>query len=179
MYVSQPLFATIGEGPEIVLIVLMTPPYKLQILSPHSAREEAFEILATELCERRWPVPAVVAEREIGASFADPWTRITGQQSRLGMQQRIYELREVKHTDYPRGAFKQATSDDLGLAKQWAKSFQDAWPQERVRRRTAKPSVLYKLLRGTGETDTQRLLSRGFLSSSSMTERNFVPFIPT
>ena len=126
MYGSQPLFATIGEGHEIALIVLMTPPHKLQILSPHGAREEAFEILTTELRERGWPVPAVIAEREIAESFADKWTRIAGQKSRLGTQQRIYELREVKHPDYPPGAFRQAASDDLGLAKQWAKSFQDA-----------------------------------------------------
>ncbi len=45
-YSSQPLFATVGESNAVDLIVLMTPPYKLQIFAPHGTEEKALEILA-------------------------------------------------------------------------------------------------------------------------------------
>ena len=122
-YGSQPLFATVGESDAIDLIVLMTPPYKLQILAPHGADEKAFEILARELHERRWPVPGLLAEETTALSFADSWSRVSGKRFQMGQQQRIYELREVSHPVYPPGEFKQAGLEDLELAREWSQAF--------------------------------------------------------
>jgi predicted GNAT family acetyltransferase len=122
-YGTQPLLATVGQGNTPDLIALMTPPYKLQILSPRGADAAAFEILARELHERKWPVPGLLAEETTALSFAENWTRVTGTRFQTGMKQRIYELREVSHPVYPRGEFKQAGLEDLELAREWSRSF--------------------------------------------------------
>ncbi len=124
-YGSQPLFATVGESNAIDLIVLMTPPHKLQILAPHEADEKAFEKLAAELHERRWPVPGVIAENAAAESFADKWTRITGKNFEMGKKQRIFELREVRHPVYPPGEFNRVTLEGLELAREWVRSFHE------------------------------------------------------
>ena len=122
-YGSQPLFATVGESNAVDLIVLMTPPYKLQIFAPHGTEEKALEILARELHERRWPVPGLLAEETTALSFADKWTRTTGKNFEMGKKQRIYELREVRHPVYPTGEFKRVVPEDLELAREWLAAF--------------------------------------------------------
>lgn len=122
-YGTQPLFATVGEGDTIALIVLMTPPHKLQILSLQEANKMASEILARELNERKWPVPGLLAEETTALSFAENWTRVTGTRFQTGKRQRIYELREVSHPLYPRGEFKQAGLEELELAREWFQAF--------------------------------------------------------
>jgi len=122
-YGSQPLFATLGEGAAPVLIALMTPPFKLQILSPEGAQESAFELLARELYKRNWPVPGVLAEEKTATAFADSWARVTGTKFEIGMRQRIYELRKVIHPAYPLGEFKRAGLEHMELALKWHQAF--------------------------------------------------------
>ncbi len=124
-YGSQPLFATVDKSNAIGLIVLMTPPYKLQIFAPHGTDEKAFEILARELHERRWPVPGLLAEETTALSFADKWIHITGKNFEMGKKQRIYELRKIRHPVYPPGEFKQAALENLALAREWARRFHE------------------------------------------------------
>lgn len=122
-YGTQPLFATIGNGNLLDLVVLMTPLYKLQVMATHRVSEAAFVLLAKELFEREWPVPAVIGTKEVAQTFAQKWSAITGRGIRVGREQRIYELREVNPPEYPSGMFRQATSDDLELAKEWTAAF--------------------------------------------------------
>ena len=124
-YGGRPLLATVGDGEDLDLMVLMTPPRNLQIVSPGGYRERATQILAAELHQRDWPVPGVMAERQVAQAFADHWGRIAGPRPRIGQQQRIYELRKVDHPDYPPGEFRPATIADLDLASEWIGSFHE------------------------------------------------------
>ena len=123
LYGTQPLFATIGNKNALDIIVLMTPPHKLQVMTTHRVSEAAFVLLAKELFEREWPVPGVVAAKEVAQAFAHKWSAISGRGNRVGARQRIYELREVNPPEYPRGMFRQATSEDIELASEWTSAF--------------------------------------------------------
>lgn len=122
-YGSQPLLATIARADALVLTALMTPPYKLQLMSPRPVSDEVIELLAEKLREGDWPVPAVIAERQLAERFAEEWTTRTGVGVHEGMRQRMYELREVVQPTDPGGEPRQATSDDQELARTWACSF--------------------------------------------------------
>ena len=123
-YGTQPFLATITDKKDIQLIALMTPPYKLQIASFCREPEKAVELLAANLRKGEWNVPAVLAEEEIAKCFASEWTKLTDCQSEHSMRQRIYQLRAVKHHDYPSGCFRRASAEDLSCAAKWMASFQ-------------------------------------------------------
>ncbi|MBW2173835.1 MAG: GNAT family N-acetyltransferase [Deltaproteobacteria bacterium] len=124
-YGTQAFFATIADKKNLVLIALMTPPHKLQIASFSSESTKAIELLASNLRKGDWNVPAVLAEEEIAKRFETEWNMLTGSQSEHGMRQRIYQLRAVKHHDYPSGYFRQAAAEDLSHAATWNASFHD------------------------------------------------------
>ena len=123
-YGTQPFLATITDKKDIQLIALMTPPYKLQIASFCREPEKAVELLTANLRKGEWNVPAVLAEEEIAKCFASEWTKLTDCQSEHSMRQRIYQLRAVKHHDYPSGCFRRASAEDLSCAAKWMASFQ-------------------------------------------------------
>jgi len=120
---SQPLLATVGESDAPVLIALMTPPYKLQITAGNDAWRDAVSLLVAELQARAWPVPAVIGRRDVAEALSRQWTTATGTPSRPGTEQRIYELREVHHPDYPPGNARKATIADLDTASELACAF--------------------------------------------------------
>jgi uncharacterized protein len=124
-YGTEPFLATIAAKKALQLIALMTPPYKLQIASFGNESTEAIELLASNLRQGDWNVPAIIAEEEIAKHFESEWKKLSGAQSEPGMRQRIYQLRAVKHHDYPSGCFRQTTAEDLSYAATWNASFHD------------------------------------------------------
>jgi predicted GNAT family acetyltransferase len=137
-YGTQPLFATIKDGADIQLVVLMTPPYRLQVLAPAAASANHFRILAKHLLSREWPVPAVLADEGAARSFASAWSALTGCPTRDGMRMCIYELRTVSEIAHAEGEFRQATTDDFDRAVEWSRAFNtdvmaDTEPDETAR----------------------------------------------
>lgn len=124
-YGKKPYLATVADNGDLQLIALMTPPHKLQVASFRGDSEKAVELLAFNLQKGGWKVPAVLAEKILAKHFEETWTVLTGVQSEQGMRQRIYQLRAVKHHDYPSGRFRQATVEDLNLAAAWNASFHE------------------------------------------------------
>lgn len=122
-YGSKPLVATVGEKDAPALVVLMTPPYKLQLTAATGDWPEAVGPLAAELHAGQWPVPAVIGRRDVANAFAAQWVTLTGCRSRPGAEQRIYELRQVNHPKCPPGDARRATIGDLVVARELACAF--------------------------------------------------------
>jgi GNAT superfamily N-acetyltransferase len=120
---SQPFYAAVEFKEDIALACLMTPPYKLQLVGPERVSMEALELVGSALRDGDWPVPAVLARKDIAFAFAEIWSRMTGVSGEEGMKQRIYELREVNPIPLPGGHIRPAETDDLDLVMGWAHAF--------------------------------------------------------
>jgi hypothetical protein len=101
----------------------MTPPYKLQLVAPGAVSEEAIRLVASALVDGNWPVPAVLARRDLASAFAWVFREMTGVSCEEGMNQRIFELRSVNPVPLPEGLFRPAGADDLDLVISWAHAF--------------------------------------------------------
>ena len=124
-YGSQPYLATIESGGSLRLAAVMTPPYKLQVYSEDDRDTAGFEMLAERLMQGKWNVPGVIARGTAAEAFASVWSRKTGVRCQTGMRQGVYELRKVVDPPYPPGDMTQATTQDMDLARQWARGFHD------------------------------------------------------
>ena len=120
-----PYYATVQSEARLEAAALMTPPYKLQILTEGDPEQAGLELLAEALLRGEWPVPGVMARQAAAEAFAGIWHDKTGVSCRMGMRQRIYELRQVVPPDYPPGELRPAEMEDLELAQQWARGFYD------------------------------------------------------
>jgi predicted GNAT family acetyltransferase len=122
---QAPFLATVSSS-GLELAAVMTPPFKLQLYAPGEPSQEALERLADGIQEARYPVPAVLAPETLGRRFAKIWCARSGADSRVGMRQRVYELREVQSIRLPPGQCRAATAADLELVRDWAHGFHAA-----------------------------------------------------
>jgi len=124
-YGSQPYLATVESVAALRVAAVMTPPYKLQIYSEDDRETTGLVLVADALWQGKWPMPGVMAREATAEAFASIWRHKTGESSRTGMRQGIYELRQVMHPQYPSGEFKQADLENMELVRQWASGFHD------------------------------------------------------
>jgi len=124
-YGSQPYLATVESASGLRVAAVMTPPYKLQIYSEDDRETTGLGLVADALWQGKWPVPGVMAREATAEAFASIWCPMAGANSRTGMRQGIYELRQVIHPKYPSGEFRQADLEDLELVRRWASGFHD------------------------------------------------------
>jgi GNAT superfamily N-acetyltransferase len=123
---DAPFLATVSSPSGLELAAVMTPPFKLQLYAPGEPPQDALEALADGLQDARYAVPAVLAPEALGRRFAQIWCARHGVGSRVGMRQRVYELREVQEVRMPSGECRFATGDDLELVRSWARGFHTA-----------------------------------------------------
>jgi len=124
-YGSQPYYATVESAAGLRVAALMTPPYKLQVYAPQDRDWAGIGLVAGALLRGGWPVPGVMAHQAVGEAFASIWRARTGASCQIGMQQRIYELRQVAPPHYPAGEFRPAAVEEIDLLRQWARGFYD------------------------------------------------------
>jgi len=124
-YGSQPFLATIKKNNQIVLLALMTPPYKLQVALFNEDYDSTLQVLVMELHKRGWMIPAVLAEEKAAKIFETCWNSVAGTASRIGKRQRIYKLQTVQYPPHPGGIFRQAKLNDLQLLIKWRNAFHD------------------------------------------------------
>jgi ribosomal protein S18 acetylase RimI-like enzyme len=117
-----PLLATVSSA-RLELAAVMTPPYKLQLYAPGEPSRAALTVLADGIQAAGCPVPAVLAPEKLGRRFAEIWCSRLDVGMRVGMRQRIYELRQVNRIPLPSGSFRQATTDDADLVGLWSRGF--------------------------------------------------------
>ncbi len=137
-YGSQPYYATVESVAGLQAAALMTPPYKLQIYAEEGHDRAALGLIAEALLSGGWPAPGVMAHQAVAEAFAAIWRDRTGAGYRIGMRQRIYELRQVVPPDYPPGEFRPAAEEDVELARQWGRGFyKDCFGDEHYERTMA------------------------------------------
>lgn len=128
---ANPLYAaTVHADAEVIGVAVRVPPRKL-VISRLPA--EAVEPLVRDVDEAYGPLPAVLGPEPVVEQFAEHWSRRTGQSSRAGTRQRIYELeRVIQPPDPPPGRLRPARDADLSLLTSWIAAFHaEAVPSER------------------------------------------------
>jgi uncharacterized protein len=124
--------ATVDEGSELVAAAVRTPPFNVIVHSARGADAEPLRLIRDDLLDfsSHFPadsptgrVPGVVAHSATARKFADLWSERTGKPVKLGMRQRIYELREVTPPEGVPGRLRQARNEDLVVLADWVSNF--------------------------------------------------------
>lgn len=122
-FVSTPCLKTVVDGKDLVLAVLMTPPYKLILYHHQGDMQGAVSLLVGELVREAWHVSGVLGPGEAPKRFAERWEEKTGKRSRPGIRQGVYELREVLVPLAERGRLRPAGMEDSDLVTRWWLAF--------------------------------------------------------
>ncbi|MGI9175134.1 MAG: GNAT family N-acetyltransferase [Rhodothermales bacterium] len=113
--------ATIEDRDEVVGCAFRTPPFKLVLTR---MPVQALPALVDDVGHVYTSIPAVMGPEQAAQRFAERWSKRHGVTARLGMQQRIYQLRAVTLPRLlPPGRLRKATLDDLDLAADWIAAF--------------------------------------------------------
>ena len=115
--------ATVMDDAGMALAALMT---RLNVIlySPRPNAGQAVYLVAQNLAASGRPTPGVLAPAALADEFAACWQQITGQPGRMGMRQRIYELRQVLPPSQPGGVFRAAQESEHDFLIEWALAFQ-------------------------------------------------------
>ena len=118
---GEPYLVTVEEDGHVAGCVFRTPPYKLGLTRmPNGAIAE----LVNEVANVYDDLPAVMGPAAQVRAFAEAWAMSKGKTSRLGMRQRIYELRSVvPPTQTASGQLRLAAKRDLELLVSWLNEF--------------------------------------------------------
>ena len=129
---TPPYFAVVRRKSGLQAAALMTPPHNLVVYSTNNDYSiEAFDLVARSLRQGPWPVPGVLGPRDAALAFAKVWMRLSGEGYRLGLHERIYELRKVIPPPPPSGRMRPASFDDLERLVAWFTEFwTEAMPEE-------------------------------------------------
>jgi predicted GNAT family acetyltransferase len=121
---EQPYLAVAESPAGIELVAMMTPPHRLVLWSEQPAPDQALAELAADLHEHGWAVSGALGPPHLAEPFLARWQALTGQQWRLGLRERIYELTEVIPPARPvPGHMRLAGPDDFELVAGWAWDF--------------------------------------------------------
>lgn len=121
----DPFFAAVFDDTEdeLLLAAVMTPPRNM-ILASGAAFKEAAPALINYLIEQKIDPPGIISPAPIAEAFVDIWHNRTGQVGEVGMQQRVYELRNVRMPKLPDGRFRVAHPDEAVLVADWIRDFE-------------------------------------------------------
>ncbi|MCD8508635.1 MAG: GNAT family N-acetyltransferase [Bacillus sp. (in: Bacteria)] len=117
---NQP-FLAVGELPDgsVGMIMVQTPPYNLVICG----KEECVEDAVHWLVDLNKSFPGFVGCKPLVDKFAQHWEQVTGQKTKVSMQQLIYQLDELEQIPRQKGRLCYATEDDLALVTYWTQLF--------------------------------------------------------
>lgn len=119
-----PFMAIVEDDDGLALAAWLDGPHPLLLASARDDVTQATYAMAALLAEHG-PTPArvigVIGQVE---TFADAWTRLTGQPARVAMRQRVYRLDEVEPIAPTPGHLRVATMDDLDLVATWTRAFE-------------------------------------------------------
>jgi predicted GNAT family acetyltransferase len=117
---TQPYLATVEEAGNVAGCAFRTPPYKLGLTRmPHGA----ISLLVEQVAQVYDELPAVLGPAAQARAFAEAWALCKGKNVRVGMRQRIYELREVVLPPMPSGELRLAGKRDLHVLIDWLDRF--------------------------------------------------------
>lgn len=117
---TQPYLAVAEAPAGIELVAMMTPPHRLVLWSERPDADEALAALARDLREHGWTVAGALGPPHLAEPWLEHWRALTGQNWRLTMNERIYELTAVIPPERPApGRMRAAGPDDRDLAVRW------------------------------------------------------------
>lgn len=123
LYDDEPLLALVEDEKEPILILLMTPPYNLYVYGVGNKLEEASHYAIDQLIANKVNLPGVVGPKDVADLFTNIWVKKTGVTPQIGMDQRIYQLKEVKIEQKTTGLLRPAEKADISLLTDWIHEF--------------------------------------------------------
>jgi len=142
---NPPLLATVQDPRGLLVAALMTQPRPLVLANLRPDGEDvALELVAKHLIDSGSEVSGVVAPNPLSESFAQRWSRISGNTVTIGMRQRLYRLIGVRQVPVPDGELRRALNTDLDVVSRWMAAFTAEALQEEVpdrARRAAKERI--------------------------------------
>lgn len=115
--------ATAVDGDDVVAAAMMTPPWRL-VLSA-AARPGAIGRLAEDVATVQPAPPGVEAEDAIAGEFVAVWRRLTGEESKPTVHERIHRLDDVRPLPPVPGRLRPAADADRPLLVDWLQAFAD------------------------------------------------------
>lgn len=127
----NPVFASVFRGDRPELVTAMTSPHKM-LIAGEAATNDSVALIVEHLLANENNPPAVFGPVPLSTLFADAWAKTTGLAAEAGLQQQLYELREViRPAGLPDGILRQATYHDSDRLSEWVHAFQvEAMPSE-------------------------------------------------
>lgn len=120
-----PYLAIVEEEGKQIMAAVMTPPFRLVVTSNRfEAFGEALSLLVVHLRENGWLVPGVIGPIPLSDLFAQTWTSLTGEASRLCRRERLFALTHVSAPRPGPGSLRSATPEETSLVVHWIKAFQ-------------------------------------------------------
>ena len=119
---EEPILLATVEGPDgVAACAFRTPPIKLGLTR---VPEEAVALLVDEASILYSSLPAVMGPTSAARAFAEGWSATHGVGFEAGRRMRIFQLDRVVPPANPApGRMRQASSDELELAVEWARAF--------------------------------------------------------
>jgi len=118
---------SIAEGKQIVLCAISN---QINLVLGHG-KINAIDTLASALKDRTIEPPGVIGPSELSDRFKDLWCELVGCSSQLKMNQRLYQLTEVKKPNSVEGKARLAELNDLSFLVSWTRGFyEDTLPAE-------------------------------------------------
>lgn len=113
-------FVTLSNDGEAAVAAVQMPPHNL-VLSRAAGDDLAY--LAACMAEKNPSFPAIVGPSAVASSFAEQWSRLTGQRTVEYMDQIIYSLKTVRFPSPVAGTFRLARADEAPLLADWMRAF--------------------------------------------------------
>lgn len=122
-FAESPLFMAVAKkNEEIVLIFLQTEPKQMIVATCEGAQEVIKEI-AKQLTKVYPDIPGLIGEKRIVKQLADEIAQLEQKKLSIGMNQGVYELKQVKKRWDEHGVFRQVNSGELPLIEKWIYQF--------------------------------------------------------
>ncbi len=123
---TKPFFASVTDSKKnLVLLLIMTPPYNLGIFGDgsHPHLNEAIKRAVEKLQAHQVKIPGVIGPSKLAGSFAEYWGAAYKISYDLAMEQCIFKLTKVNDVSQSSGFIRLATMDDLDLLSRWGYEF--------------------------------------------------------
>lgn len=114
-YYDEVYLTTVTHDDEVVLVALMTIPYKLLVYSECDDCGAAVNLLIHDLLKAEHKIPGVLGPKELARLVAETWAKHVPSHVELTMPMGVYELREVNHELIGEGNLRLATENDVHL----------------------------------------------------------------
>jgi predicted GNAT family acetyltransferase len=121
---EDPFYAAVVDDTDtLVLSAIMTPPHNI-VLASGGDYEPGLGALVDYLLTNAIAIPGVTGPAQMAEDFAALWKAATGQETKVEMFQRVYELRNIRLPKMPSGNFRIARHEDIVTIAQWIRAFE-------------------------------------------------------